>query len=214
MATDDRLLRFVDEALRRGVTRADLETSLRAAGWRQGPIREALGAFVDAGLPLPVPRPRPYLSAKETFLYLVQFTTLYLWTICLGSLAFDLINSAFPDPATGPSAEFGDQSVRWSVAWLVVAFPVFLGVARGVARAVRQDPTKRASRVRKWLTYLTLYVAATAVLADVATLVFELLGGELTTRFVLKVLTVALLAGGVFYFYLSDLRTEERETGS
>jgi hypothetical protein len=214
MAIDDRLLRFVDEALRRGVARPDIEVALSAAGWRPEAVREALGAFAESSLPLPVPRPSPYLSARETFLYLVLFTSLYLWTCFLGSLAFDLINNAFPDPAAGPYAGISDESLRWSVAWLVVSFPVFLGVSRGLARALRRDPTKRASRVRKWLTYLTLYVAATVVLGDVATLVYELLGGELTARFVLKVLTVALIAGGVFGYYLADLRAEEREGGA
>jgi len=52
------------------------------------------------------------------------------------------------------------------------------------------------------------------VLCDVATLVYKALGGELTTRFLLKVLTVAVLAGGVFGYYLTDLRSEEREARS
>jgi hypothetical protein len=65
--------------------------------------------------------------------------------------------------------------------------------------------------VRKWLTYLTLYVAATVVLSDLATLIQRTLGGELTSRFLLKVLTVAVLAGGVFGYYLTDLRAEEKE---
>jgi hypothetical protein len=38
-----------------------------------------------------------------------------------------------------------------------------------------------------------------------------MLGGELTSRLVLKVLTVGVIAGTVFGHYLSDLRREERE---
>jgi hypothetical protein len=37
------------------------------------------------------------------------------------------------------------------------------------------------------------------------------LGGELTSRLVLKVLTVGAIAGTAFSYYLSDLRREERE---
>ena len=41
------------------------------------------------------------------------------------------------------------------------------------------------------------------------TLVFNVLGGELTTRFLLKVVVVALIAGTAFAWYLRDLRREE-----
>ena len=39
--------------------------------------------------PVPVPRPRPYLSPREAFLYLLMFATLYLSAWHLGSLVFD-----------------------------------------------------------------------------------------------------------------------------
>ena len=39
----------------------------------------------------------------------------------------------------------------------------------------------------------------------------NLLGGDLTIRFVLKVLVVAAIAGSGFAYYLLDLRKEERE---
>ena len=40
---------------------------------------------------------------------------------------------------------------------------------------------------------------------------YRLLGGELSLRFVLKVLVVGVIAGGVFGYYLGELRREERE---
>jgi hypothetical protein len=212
MAAEDRLVRFAEEGLRRGIPREQLEAALSGAGWRAEEIREALGSFADAGLPLPVPRRRPYLSAREAFLYLVLFTSLYLWCFNLGWLAFELIDNAFPDPATHTYFGGTEETIRWAVAWIVVAFPVFLGLSHSLEKGVRAEPTKRASRVRKWLTYLTLYVAATVIISDVATLVYKALGGELTTRFLLKVLTVAVLAGGAFGYYLTDLRSEERES--
>jgi hypothetical protein len=65
--------------------------------------------------------------------------------------------------------------------------------------------------VRRWLTYLTLFSAACALLGDFATLVYNVLGGELTVRFLLKVLTVGLIAGTAFFYYLRDLRQDEVE---
>jgi hypothetical protein len=52
------------------------------------------------------------------------------------------------------------------------------------------------------------------LIGDVANLVFSVLGGELTARFLLKVLTVGGLAGTAFWYYLSDLRRDEVEEQS
>ena len=67
------------------------------------------------------------------------------------------------------------------------------------------------SAVRRWLTYLTLFVAAAVLVGDMIALVYNLLGGELTLRFVLKVLVAAVIAGTIFGYYLMDLRREEKE---
>ena len=65
--------------------------------------REALGAFDDVDFPVPVPRPRPSLTARNSFLYLILFTTLYISAYNLGNLPFQLINTVFPDPAATAS---------------------------------------------------------------------------------------------------------------
>jgi len=56
-----------------------------------------------------------------------------------------------------------------------------------------------------------LFVASATIITDLITLLTRLLQGELTTRFVLKVIVVLIIAGLVFIYYLSDLRPEEKE---
>ena len=213
MATStDELQRFVREALAQGQGRDAIAAALAQAGWPPEQVEPALAAYADTPFPVPVPRPRPYLSPREAFLYLLMFATLYLSAWHLGSLVFDLINRALPDPADGAYAAAAfDHSMRWSVATLVVAFPVFLLVARVLSRELAATPAKRLSAVRRWLTYLTLFLAAVALVGDLIALVYRLLGGELSLRFVLKVLVVGVIAGGVFGYYLGELRREERE---
>jgi hypothetical protein len=101
--------------------------------------------------------------------------------------------------------------MRWSIAYLVITFPVFVFLAAYIGRDVASNPTKRLSPVRRWLTYLTLFVAACALIGDFTTLVYNALAGDLTVRFTLKVLVVLVIAGAVFGYYLSDLRREERQ---
>lgn len=206
------LEQFVRDALSQGLPRPQIQDVLAQAGWPPEQVRGALSNYADVPCPVPVPRPRPYLSAREAFFYLLLFATLYLWTFHLGSLLFDLINHAFPDP----SADFnvlarGRESMRWSVAWVLIAYPVFVFLARKLSRELACSSVKRLSAVRRWLTYLTLFVAATTLISDMAVLINNVLGGELSVRFLLKVLVVGVLAGGIFGYYLLDLRREEVE---
>jgi len=102
------------------------------------------------------------------------------------------------------------RSIRWSVASIVIAFPVFLYLSAKIGRELTQQPVKRQSAVRRWLTYLTLFVAAVALLCDLITLVDSVLGGEVTIRFILKVIVAGVIASAVFGYYLWDLRRDER----
>jgi hypothetical protein len=140
---------------------------------------------------------------------------LYLAAWHLGSLLFDLINRAFPDPAdsTYMLRQMG-SSVRWSIASILASFPVFLFVARHLRRELAANPVKRLSAVRRWLTYLTLFIAVSVLVGDVITLIYTMLGGEFTVRFGLKVLVAAVIAGATFGYYLNDLHRDEKEEPS
>jgi hypothetical protein len=71
------------------------------------------------------------------------------------------------------------------------------------------DPTRRNSAVRRWLTYLTLTLAAFLVLGDLISLIDSLLSGELTTRFVLKSLIVGTIAGALFGYYFWTVKADD-----
>ena len=210
-AATQELERFVHDALARGLPRPEIESALASAGWPPEQTRSALDAYAPVDFPVPVPRPRPYLSAREAFLYLVLFASLYIFAWHLGSLLFDLVNRAFPDPADQDGYRVFGDSFRWSTASVIIALPVFLFVARYLDRDLDRSPIKRLSAVRRWLTYLTLFLAAVVLIGDMITLVFKLLGGELSVRFLLKVAIAALIAGSIFGYYLHDLRQEEQE---
>jgi hypothetical protein len=201
---------FVKEALQGGSTKSDIAKALEGAGWPGAQITSALDAFADVTFPVPVPKPRPSLSARDAFLYLVMFSTLYYGAWNLGSLLFSFIDRAFPDPANTYYGGFFDAQ-RWSTAAVIIAFPVFFLLARYVGQQIQRNPFKRLSPARRWLTYLTLFVASASLLGDTTTLIYNLLGGDVTIRFILKVLVVAAIAGSAFAYYLLDLRKEEKE---
>jgi hypothetical protein len=137
MAITDELRGFVKDGLQRGTPRPVLGDVLRQAGWQPAQADAALAAFADVDFAIPVPKPTPQLSARDAFLYLVLFTTLYIAAVQFGGLVFQLIHQAFPDPATPAwqrqPAYIGGQ-IRWAVSSLIVSLPVFLFISVQVNR--------------------------------------------------------------------------------
>jgi hypothetical protein len=204
------LVEFTRQALARGIQRPAIAQALKEAGWEEVDVKAALGSFADVEFPVPVPKPRPYLSPREVFSYLVLFAALYISIYNLGSLAFNFIDRYFPDPLLASNfAYYTRDSIRWNISSLIVAFPLFLFTFQQINKAIAKDPTKRGSRPRKWLTSITLFIAAITLTGDLTTLIYNALGGELTIRFVLKVITIAIIAGGTFAYFFWDLRRGE-----
>jgi hypothetical protein len=156
-------------------------------------------------LEMPVPMPPDAGGARDAFLHLLMFVSLFTTAISSIALMFQYINRWFPDAAFEDPYYLDDNSgIRWSIASLIVAFPLFLWISRILHREMEQHVEKAASAIRRWLTYLTLFIAAATLMGDVITLVFYLLNGEITLRFLLKVLVILYVAGaGFFYFYRS-----------
>jgi hypothetical protein len=71
---------------------------------------------------------------------------------------------------------------------------------------MRAHPERAWSGVRRWLTYLTLFAASVALGCDLISLLHNLLGGELTGRFLAKVLVVLVVASLPLAYYLASLR--------
>ncbi|ABL65376.1 DUF5671 domain-containing protein [Chlorobium phaeobacteroides] len=211
--TTNELSEFVGKALSNGISRSRINDALQQAGWQSEQIDRALADFAEIDFPIPVPKPRPSLSAREAFFYLLLFATLYISAFNLGTLLFIMIEKAVPDPAlTNIPGGWLTYKIRGAVSALIVAFPVFLYLSRKINQELLNTPAGRASGIRRWLTYITLFIASGILIGDMIAILYNLLGGELTLRFMLKVATVATISGTIFLYYLKGLRKEEKTT--
>jgi hypothetical protein len=203
----EKLLAFIEASKAKGAADDFLADLLRQQGWAAEDIYAAFGRYYQGltGLPVPVRAGGAGEAARDAFLYLLAFSTLATWTIALGSLMFTFIDRWFPDPVARPLFE-SRYEVSREMACVIVAFPIFLFVMRFILREVETSPEKLESGVRKWLTYIALLIAAGTVIGDLITFLTFLLQGEITARFVLKVLIALVIAGGVFWYYLGSLR--------
>jgi hypothetical protein len=207
----ERLDTFVRDALARGAERDAIRATLINAGWPEGEIDAALGAWTDTPFGVPAPRRRVQTSAREAFLYLVMFATMYVVAFNVGALLFAWVERLLPDPAAPDFWQGRLAGVRGSTAAVLIAFPVFLALARHMGGILKREPEKRASGVRRWLTYLTLFLAAIVLIGNLVVVVTGMLSGELTARFLLKSLVVFLTAGAVFGHYFTGIRGDEAD---
>jgi hypothetical protein len=195
---------FLEHARQKGLDHATVRMLLLSSGWKEKDVAQA---FTDHVLDFPIPAPPDAGSAREAFFHLLTFAAFYTAAISLTMLLFRLINHHLPDPAgQRTNARWDASRIRWQIAILLVAFPLFLWFSRFVTREMRKHPERAWSGVRRWLTYLTLFAASIALGCDVVALVYNLLEGELSSRFLAKVLVVLVVAGISLAYYLVALR--------
>mgnify|MGYP000047074508 CR=1 FL=1 len=143
-------------------------------------------------------------TPKQFVLQLGSLASLYLTIIFLLLLAFSLINIQFPDPSESfYSLGNHADSVRVSIAALLVFFPAYLFLTRTVNKT-RRVQAGSYTALTKWLIYLSLFVAGSTILIDLAVLIYGFLEGDLPVRFALKILAVLVVIIPAFFYYLKD----------
>lgn len=201
---------FVRDALAAGVARDEIRRVLLGAGWSGREIEGALAAWDDTAFGVPAPRPKPYVSAREAFQYIVFFILLGVVTFNLGSLLFAMIDLYVPDVLYQATSE---PRIRSAIAALTVGAPLLTWLGLRIGRQRRADPAMDRSAIRKWLTYVTLMGAAAILIGDAIGLVYNFLNGELSGRLFLKMSVIGLLAGGVFAYFIQDAERGEAREG-
>ncbi|MEL7359073.1 MAG: DUF5671 domain-containing protein [Cyanobacteria bacterium J06560_6] len=198
---------FIERARDRGASDEFIANLLRQFGW---PPRDVERAFFEVyerltGIPIPAPPAGGGESAKDAFFYLLSFSMLGLWTFSLGEIAFIWIERLIPD-ATQNSFGNDYYALAFSIARLLVAYPLYLWVMRNINRELALYREKHFSGVRKWLTYLTILIVSLIAVGTVIAFLTSFLRGELTTRFVLKVLVVLIIDGSILRYYVNWLK--------
>ncbi len=158
---------------------------------------------------------KPKATPKDFFLWLGAMVSLYVSAVSFILLIHQYINVWFPSEFES----YGDPysgTIRFAIASLIVVFPLYIWLTRILHQDLRQSPEKKELWVRRWMVFLTLFVAGVTIAIDLIALINTFLEGDLTTRFALKALTILVVLGGGFWYYLNELkgRWEARESQS
>jgi hypothetical protein len=154
-------------------------------------------------------------TAKDVFSYLLMIITLIMNVVAFISLVFMYVEYQFPFmPDMDIYYRSGlSEGIRVCMSVLFIAWPVFVFLSWFILKELKKEKTKAEIWVRKWLLHFALFASALAIIVDLITLINFFLDGELTVRFVLKFMTVLLVAAVLFGYYLWDLkRVVSKET--
>jgi hypothetical protein len=149
------------------------------------------------------------LSPKFFFVSLGVIVSLITVVATTLGLFFETLNFAFPD-ALNSAYEFGYNtyqydSMRATMATLIIVFPIFLVLTYFWQKLSRGALGSIDKTIRTWMIYLLVFLATVVIVVDLVTLVRYFVSGEITPRFIWKVvgtLFVAKVAGSYFLFSL------------
>ncbi|MDD3498114.1 MAG: DUF5671 domain-containing protein [Candidatus Moranbacteria bacterium] len=146
-------------------------------------------------------------SAMHFFMYMVSFFSLLLFSTGIGTIVFQIINKNISDNLIYDfSGYFAKTAVKYGIATILIAMPIYFVLMYFINKKLYQGEIDVNSKVRKWLTYIILFIASAIIIGDLITLVFYMLDGDMTARFILKIITVIIIAGFIFGYYLWDMK--------
>lgn len=147
-------------------------------------------------------------SVGYFFLSLGVLISLTTSVVSFINLVFETLNKRFPD-VLNASYQYGYstyeyESIRMALATLIIFFPVFLIISYFWNKFKKEGLGHVDEIVRKWVIYIILFLSSVIAIVDLVTLVRYFISGEITSRFILKVLTMLVVAGlvGVYYVFL------------
>lgn len=203
------LLDFTRTCLSRGVSRIEIRQALIDAGWTDREAKAALESFAESTLPVAVPKKRVSSGPRAAFLHLLALFLLYMAAFSTGAILFLAIDLVIYDPANRIFFDLGNFA-RFNAAVLIASLPVLLAVRRAIMRDVAHNPATRIAPVVRTLSYITLLITSLIMICDMVVVLMGFLNGDLTLPFILKSVVVLLLAGGIFFWYISGLAFEEK----
>tara|TARA_Y100000310_G_scaffold334848_1_gene415524 strand:+ start:111 stop:1040 length:930 start_codon:yes stop_codon:yes gene_type:complete len=152
------------------------------------------------------------ISPKHVFLHFFAIIMLYIATGNFLTLIFQYINLTIPDPLV--TIDFFSESrsidmIRYAIASILIVFPLFILTSWFLNKKYLRNPEIREMNLRKWLIYFTLFVAALIIVGSLIRIILVFLEGEATLKFILKALSVLIVSGVIFGYYLHDVKRNQ-----
>ncbi len=157
------------------------------------------------------------LTPKFFFLSLGVLVSLIATVTSFLNLVFQTLDKKFPD-ALNSVYQYGYntysfEAARAALATLIIVFPAYLIISHFWRKVVKNGLSHIDEVIRKWMLYLILFMSSIVVIVDLVTLVRYFVSGEITDRFIYKVVITLIIAVFVGWYYICELQGKKMMMG-
>jgi hypothetical protein len=149
-----------------------------------------------------------HVNAKYAFYYLLSLAALFFVALSVGMIAFSIIDKSIVD-VLATSYYDKDSQLKFAISALLIAAPIFYVISNLINKGLKTGELDRESGIRRWLTYFILLVSSLVLLGVFIGVINNFLSGELTGRSILKALSMFVIAGVIFSYYLYENKRED-----
>jgi len=156
---------------------------------------------------------KPSLTPRFFFISLGVLVALITSVASFLVLFFETLNKRFPDALemgyqAGYNA-YSYDSIRGTLSTLIIFFPVFLILSYYWRKISKVSLGIKDTIIFKWMIYLIIFLSSLVIIIDLVTLVQYFVSGEITARFIYKVLGAGLVAALVGFNYFFELKNHD-----
>ncbi|MFH1412774.1 MAG: DUF5671 domain-containing protein [bacterium] len=146
-------------------------------------------------------------NAKFAFFYMLSLVALVFMAISTGMIIFQIINKTVTDMINF-AGSYNSGILKFAISAIIIATPIYYVTMRQINKNLHSGILNKDSGVRKWLTHLILFVVSVVVIGWLIATINMFLNGEITLKFILKLITVIGISAVIFTYYLYDIKRE------
>jgi hypothetical protein len=231
---NQKILTYISVERQKGKDDSIIRKKLGMAGWKEDDIEVA---FKEVENDLSdVPRPdseggqvsdpkkgwhltvNDSVSMWDAFEHALLFISMYVCAFSIALILHWLVDEYLPATLYSSSGyssssyrnSWDDSLLRGYVSAMLVSTPLFVYLFLRISRRTKENPTLRSLRARKILTYLTLIGTFLFLIYSAITIVYSLLGGNITVNFLLHFVITVAVSGVIFKYYLSEVKEDRK----
>ncbi len=148
-------------------------------------------------------------AAKFAFFYMLSLVALVFMALSAGMIIFQIINKNIADIINLYQGSYSPDALKFAISAIIISTPIFYITTRQIHKSLLTGALTKDSGIRRWLTYFILFVSSVVMIGWLIATINSFLGGDLTTKFILKSITAIGIAAAIFTFYLYDIKREE-----
>ncbi|HOX96885.1 MAG TPA: DUF5671 domain-containing protein [bacterium] len=151
---------------------------------------------------------KPLHSAVTAFLYLLSLVTLGFTAFAIGDILFSLITKYVPDPLLDNTA-WAYRDLKFSIASLIITAPLFIVLANYIQKYIKSERISLESQVRKWLSFVTIFIASCVIIGVLIGIIVNYLDGNLSLRMFLELAVVLAISTMILLYNIFDIRRQD-----